>query len=116
MLWTAPPPARSATDVGAVKAPTIQRSYPCKRPRQSVSTLRSRSSRFTELMLPARWSSAAVEASVRPFVFPEVAAVPGRHRSLRLVAPLVARAASTWSYGTADASGLRQTLCQTAEE
>jgi transposase len=32
------------------------------------------------------------------------------------VAPLVARAASTWSYGTADASGLRQTLCQTAEE
>src|SRR6476619_7639837 len=57
-----------------------------------------------------------VEASVRPFVFPEVAAVPGRHRSLRLVAPLVARAASTWSYGTADASGLRQTLCQTAEE
>ena len=27
-----------------------------------------------------------------------------------------ASAASTWSYGTADASGLRQTLCQTAEE
>src|SRR3954451_9857783 len=61
MLWTASPPARSATDVGAVKAPTIQRSYPCKRPRQSVSTLRSRSSRFTELMLPARWSSAALK-------------------------------------------------------
>jgi FtsP/CotA-like multicopper oxidase with cupredoxin domain len=49
----------SATNVGAVKAPTIQRSYPCKRPRQSVSTLRSRSSSFTELMLPAKWSSAA---------------------------------------------------------
>jgi transposase len=28
--------------VGAVKAPTIRRSYPCKRSRQSVSTLPSR--------------------------------------------------------------------------
>src|SRR5258705_8444606 len=37
-------------DVGAVKAPTIQRSYPCRRSRQSVSTSPSRSSRFTELM------------------------------------------------------------------
>ena len=30
----------SATDVGAVKAPTIQRSYPCRQSRQSVSTSR----------------------------------------------------------------------------
>ena len=30
----------SATDVGAVNAPTIQRSYSCKRSRQSVSNLR----------------------------------------------------------------------------
>jgi hypothetical protein len=30
----------SAMDVGAVKAPTTQRSYPCRRSRQSVSTLR----------------------------------------------------------------------------
>jgi hypothetical protein len=37
MLWTAPPPARSAMDVGAVKAPTIRRSQTCKRSRQSVS-------------------------------------------------------------------------------
>jgi transposase len=36
-------------DVGAVKAPAIQRSYPCRRSRQSVSTLPSRSSRFTEV-------------------------------------------------------------------
>ena len=43
MLWTAPPPALSATDVGAVKAPTVQRSYSCKRSRQSVSTLPTRS-------------------------------------------------------------------------
>src|SRR4051812_11410794 len=39
----------SATDVGAVKAPTIQRSYSCKRSRQSVSTLQSQSSRSTAL-------------------------------------------------------------------
>jgi transposase len=32
---------------GAVNAPTIQRSYPCTRSRQSVSTLPSRSSRCT---------------------------------------------------------------------
>jgi transposase len=37
--------------VGAVKAPTIQRSYPCQRSRQSASILPSQSSRFTELML-----------------------------------------------------------------
>jgi hypothetical protein len=35
----------SATDVGAVKAPTIQRSNPCRRSRQSVSTSPSRSLR-----------------------------------------------------------------------
>ncbi len=34
----------SAKDVGAVKAPTIRRSYLCKRLRRSVSTLPSRSS------------------------------------------------------------------------
>ena len=32
----------SAMDVGADKAPTIRRSYPCKRSRQSVSILPSR--------------------------------------------------------------------------
>ena len=40
----------SAMDVGAVKAPTIWRSYPCKRSRQSVSTLRSRFFRSMALM------------------------------------------------------------------
>src|ERR1700674_458819 len=48
----------SAMDVGAVKAPTIQRSYPCKRLRQSVSISRSRCFRFMALMLMAKWSSA----------------------------------------------------------
>ena len=40
-------------------APTIQRSDPCRRFRQSVSTSPSRSSRFTALMPLARWSFAA---------------------------------------------------------
>ena len=49
----------SALDVGAVKAPTIRRSYPCKRSRQSVSTLPNRSFRRMALILLARWSSVA---------------------------------------------------------
>ena len=40
----------------------------------------------------------------------------GRHRGLRLVAPLVARAPGTWPYRAVDATGLREALCQTAEE
>ena len=32
----------------------------------------------------------SVEAPLRPIIFPEVTAMPDRHRSLRLVAPLVA--------------------------
>ena len=36
----------SAMEVGAVKAPTIRRSYPCKRSRQLVSISPSRSFRF----------------------------------------------------------------------
>ena len=31
MLWTAPPRHIGAMDVGAVEAPTIQRSEPCRR-------------------------------------------------------------------------------------
>src|SRR4051794_34252542 len=45
----------SATDVGAVKAPTIQRSYPCRQSRQSVSTSPSRSFRSMASMRPAKW-------------------------------------------------------------
>jgi hypothetical protein len=42
--------------------------------------------------------------------------MPGRDRGLRLFASLVPRAAGTWSYGAADAAGLREALRQTAEE
>src|ERR1019366_6921659 len=57
-----------------------------------------------------------VEASLCPGVLPEANAMSGRYRSLRLVAPLVARAPGTWSHRAADAAGLREALCQTAEE
>src|SRR5262249_36751204 len=44
----------SAMEVGADKAPTIRRSYPCKPLRQSVSTSQNQCFRCTALMLPAR--------------------------------------------------------------
>jgi hypothetical protein len=45
----------------------------------------------------------SVEASVRAGVLPEAAAVPDRHRGLRLVASLVARAPGTWPHRATDA-------------
>ena len=69
----------SATDVGALKAPTIQRGYACKRPRQSVSTSPNRSSRSTALLLLASGHPPSVEAPLRSDVLSEVAAVPDQH-------------------------------------
>ena len=46
----------------------------------------------------------------------EAATMPGWHRGLRLVAPLVARAPSAWPYRAPDATSLREALCQTAQE
>ena len=48
--------------------------------------------------------------------FQEAAAMPGRHRGLRLVASLVARAPGARAYRAADAAGLREALRQAAEE
>ena len=42
--------------------------------------------------------------------FPEVAPVPGGHRSLRLITPLVARAQGARPHGAANAAGLREAL------
>src|SRR5262245_16843405 len=58
----------------------------------------------------------SVEASLCPGVLSETATVPGRHRSLRLVAPLVARTSSDRPHRSADAAGLREALRQAAEE
>jgi hypothetical protein len=43
----------------------------------------------------------SVEASRRPGVLREVVTMPGWHRGLRLVSPLVARTPGTWPYRAA---------------
>ena len=47
-------------------------------------------------------------------ILPEAAAVPGRHRGLRLVASLVARTPGAWPHCSPDAAGLREALCEAA--
>ena len=51
--------------------------------------------------------AARVEAPARVDVLPEATAMPDWHRGLRLVTPLITRAADTWPYRTIDAAGLR---------
>src|SRR5271169_66511 len=58
----------------------------------------------------------AVEASLRPGVFPEASALPNWYRSLWVVASLVARAQSARTQRAADAAGLGKALRQAAEE
>jgi transposase len=48
--------------------------------------------------------------------FSKAAAVPGGDRGLRIIAPLVPRAAGVRPYGAIDASGLCEALRQAAEE
>jgi transposase len=48
--------------------------------------------------------------------FREATAVPGRDRSLRYIALLVARAQKAWPYRAADAAGLCEALRQATEE
>ena len=43
------------------------------------------------------------------------AAMPGRYRGVRLIAPLVSRAAGVGAYGAIDAAGLCEALRQAAE-
>ena len=57
-----------------------------------------------------------LKAALCPGVLSETTTMPGRHRGLRLVAPLVARTPGTWSHRAVDAAGLREALCQTAKE
>ena len=105
----------SAMDVGADKAPTIRRSYPCKRSRPSVSTSLSRFSRFMASMTEEQCSHPpAAQATLRAGLFPEAAAVPDWYRSLRLVTTLVARTAGAWPHCAPDAAGLCEALCKAA--
>jgi hypothetical protein len=82
-------------DMGAARAPTIQGSEPCRRSRQSVWISRRRPGCYTP----------PIEATLRPGVLSEAAAVSGRHGSLRLVSLLVARAPGTRPYRTKVPSG-----------
>jgi len=50
--------------------------------------------------------SPAIEAAFCPGVLSEAVAMSGRYRSLRLVAPLVARAPGTGSHRAVDPAGL----------
>ena len=61
-------------------------------------------------------NSPPVEAALRPGVLSEAATMPGWHRGLRLVSPLVARTPGARPYRSADAAGLREALCQAPEE
>src|SRR5271170_4521381 len=58
----------------------------------------------------------STQAALRAGILPEAATVPGRYRSLRLVASLVARAPGAWSQRTLDAAGLCEALCEAAQK
>src|SRR4029434_3503754 len=103
-------------NVGAVKAPTIERSHTCKQLRQSVSTSPSRVFRCTALTPMAGGLPPSIEASQRPGVLTESAVVPRWYGGLCDIASMVARTAGAWAYGAADAAGLREALRQAAEE
>ena len=50
----------------------------------------------------------------RADLLPEAAALPGRYRSLRLVASLVARTPGDWPFCPSDAAGLCEAVCEAA--
>jgi transposase len=50
------------------------------------------------------------------FFLPEAAIVSDRYRSLRVITSLVARAPGAWPHRSPDAAGLRQALCEAAQE
>ena len=60
--------------------------------------------------------SPAVEAPAGHRVFPEAAGLPGRHRGVRLISLLVARAAGAWAQRAANAAGLCEAVRQASEE
>jgi hypothetical protein len=96
----------SAMDVGAVKAPRFGGAKSCKRLRQSVWISRSRFSDPRRRCGGECYRTSSAQAAVRVGILPEAAAVPDRHRSLRLVASLVARAPRVWPHCAPDAAGL----------
>ena len=96
-LWMAPPSARQCQGCWAlIKVfDHLGGAHPWKRSRPSVSTSRNRVSRLMALMRGQRGHPPSAEASRRPGVLGEAAALPGRHRGLCLVTSSVAPAAGT---------------------
>src|ERR1700729_520088 len=58
--------------------------------------------------------SSPTQAALRSSVLSEATAVFGRYRSLRLIAPLVARTPGAWPHCAADAAGVREAVCKAA--
>ena len=79
-------------DVGAVKAPTIQRSQTCKRSRQSVSTSQSRFFKSTELTRQVMESFAAGSSAA---TFCHSSKSYGRSEMLGPIAVAVGRSAAS---------------------
>src|SRR5262245_26361905 len=81
-------------------------------------------SRHREVSFPGSWHrrrrqcncQAAIEAPPCPSILSQAAAMPGWHRGVRIVAPLVARDRSAWPHGPLDATFLCEALRQTTEE
>src|SRR5674476_1279478 len=97
-------------NVGAVKAPPFGGA--------KHANDHDNRSRYRQVGIPGprrlcRWPGGyppSVEAAPCPDVLPEASAMPDRHRGLRLVTLLVARAQRTRPHGAIDAAGLRKAL------
>jgi hypothetical protein len=96
--------------VGAVKAPAIQRSYPCIMSRHSVFGIAQSVFQVHGVDAVGHVVIRPVEVSRCPGVFREIANIPGWDRGLRLVATLVARTAGTRPYCAADTADLCEAL------
>src|SRR6516165_8327741 len=117
MLWTAPPPARECQGYGGrLRLPRFGGAI--------YAVDFDNRSRYRQVGLSSAWRGCgwpsgptpAVEGSARLGIFPKTVAVPGGYRGVRLIAPLVPRAAGAGAYGAADAAGLCEALRQAAEE
>ena len=108
MLWTAPPPSARAPWMWAlIRLPRFGgATYPNGHDNRSgyreVSLSGPRRRRGGECSY-----SPAAQATLRDDLLPEAIAVPGRYRSLRLVASLVARTPGDWPSCASDAGGFR---------
>src|SRR5664280_2952637 len=93
MLWTAPAPARECHEWGVLLKPS--RFGGANHANDYDSRSRYRQIGFSGPRRRCWWPGGyppSIEASLCPGVLPEANALSGRYRSLRLVAPLVARA------------------------